>query len=351
MLDIIAKYEDLRLAVPERMKDRLRQPGKEYSLIERDGEQLLVPVEYSEWAVCPQPTDETSDTIHLGNRWQEGAKLGLDIECGEVFQAGESYKNAQTLELFEAELPGSNTSIDTSLYDPAIHGHRATKRGVTQKVSLITDDVKEGKGACRFEATSSRSDRGGWATFGKEFDPPLALKGYKAIALWVKGDGNGEQLKVQLRDDKHAEDHYIKIDFKDWQLLELPRPERSRVDYSRITHLNFYYNGMPGNKTVCCLIDGVKVVSESVSLAYPVLKVGDTRIVFPVHMSTKGRIAYRGPDNCWFYPNSGHRQKIVLKEELGDLRSSLKIEALPTTYQLRFRAAVFWPSLGTVLRQ
>ena len=355
MLGTIARYEDLRRspALTAEAGEWLRRPGQEYALIQRDGRQILAPAVTSPWTTWPKE-GEAPDNLQLANPRTQAAQVGLDIQCGSVVGAlGKDYDEAQPLELFETPIGGASQTLNTNLYDPAQHGKQATNPGVTMNVTLVTDDVKEGARACRFEAISQRNDGGGWATFRKTFDPPLDLKDRPVLGLWVKGDGKGEWLKVQPRDPDHAEDYMIQINFKGWRFCELTRPESTRVDYSRIKYFNLYYNNIPARSTVCCLIDGVKAMSQVPTSANPVFKIAGREVRFPVVMRQGERLAYRGPENCWLYPTTGPRRKIVPEGSTEAALKAVDVQpgAMPGTHSLRFRALLFWPESGVVLHE
>jgi hypothetical protein len=347
IVDNLARWEELRMSgrVPESVRERLREPGKEYHLETRAAETLLIPAEYSEWLTAGETEGPAS--LRVRNGRIKPAKLELQLECGEAIRPGDEYADAQALELFEAEPPGANQVLDTHLYNPTIHGSRATSQGVTQELELVTDDVKEGQAACRFRATSTLKSGGGWATFGRGFDPPLSLRDYATIGLWVKGDGKGELLKVQLWDTQgHPQDQYITIDFTGWRFVELARPDPEPVDYTAISRLNFYYNGMPAETTSETIIDGVKVLSRKTLLTNPVVQVGERDITFPVTMSPGDRLVCRGAGDCWVYRVGQEREAVRVDGELPTVDGDLTVAAKGTTHQILLRAAMSWPELA-----
>ncbi|NPV49133.1 MAG: hypothetical protein HPY69_19490 [Armatimonadetes bacterium] len=347
IVDNLARWEELRLSgkVPDSVRERLREPGKEYHLETRPQESLLIPVEYSQWLTIGEAEGPTS--LEVRNGRIRPAKLELQLECGEAIRPGEDYATAQPLELFEAEPPGDSQVLDTHLYNPTIHGSRATSQGVTQEVELVTDEVKEGQAACRFRATSTLKSNSGWATFGRSFDPPLTLSNYAAIGLWVKGDGKGELLKVQLWDTQgNPQDQYITIDFTGWRFIELDRPDPAPVDYTAISRLNFYYNGMPAETTSETIIDGVKVVARKTRLTDPVLRIGGEELSLPVTMSPGDRLVCRGPGDTWLYRVGQEREAVKIEGTLPAVEDTLTVSAQETTHQLLLRAALSWPDLA-----
>lgn len=369
MIDIVGAWEALRLSgrVPAALREQMRTPGKEFRLMQVKGEDVMVPVQYSPWAMNPpldapeqtekdetdalRPWDDINSELNIKNDRGTAAQVELHLECGEGMRPGPDYAAGQPLELFESAPAGDAKPLDTNQYDPATHGSRATSQGVTQELTLVTDDVKEGKTALRFSATSTLSEKVGWATFGKTFPTPLDLSNYGVIALWVKGDGKGEALKVQLWDTAgNPQDQYIPINFKGWRFIELPRPTGLAIDHSKINRLNFYYNGMPGNTTSITILDGVKVLPKGTVMQRPTLIVNGKTITFPVSMAIGDRIVYRGPSDCWQYMRGTQEKRRVIPEgNVGALTGDLTLSAQEASHQLRYRAALLWPTLGTVL--
>ncbi|MBN1346901.1 MAG: hypothetical protein JXQ73_29695 [Phycisphaerae bacterium] len=142
-------------------------------------------------------------------------------------------------------------------------GQLGDKPGCTHRFERTDTDARVGRCAARFAATSKRQDNGGWSLRGRTFPRPMDLSGCKAIRAWVHGDGNGELLKIQLQGDGQGyRDNYVKIDFEGWRRLTLADNAIDTIRYDRVRHLNFYYNGLPGGKTVTCLIDHVEAVLE-----------------------------------------------------------------------------------------
>ena len=65
-----------------------------------------------------------------------------------------------------------------------------------------------------------------------------------AMGLWVKGDGSGALLNVQIRSPREyhgcISDHYIDLDFTGWRYVELLLRER---DSERLTDYVWPYGG------------------------------------------------------------------------------------------------------------
>ena len=136
--------------------------------------------------------------------------------------------------------------------------------GDDDKTGKVELSVKIGPGApkpvAEFCATSTRDKNDGWSVRGRSFPTPLDLTGCRAIRVRVWGDGNGQQLKIQLGGKSGHRDDYIPVDFKGWRTLDLTAPPLNDLTYDDVRRLYFYYNSLPGKKSVRTLIDRVEAV-------------------------------------------------------------------------------------------
>jgi|GEM_PF-1174828 len=368
MIDLVAAWEELRLSgrVAEALREQMRQPGNEFHLIRRGDEDTLVPVEYSAWACSPllapeertaagekdplRPPDDAESSVALRSARGQPARRELQLEVRELVAPGPAYAAGVPLELFETD--GNDwRPTATAAQGSVVRGKQAAREGVTQEITLVTDDVREGKSACRFSATSTLAEAGGWASFGTTFDPPISLRDYAAIGLWVKGDARCEVLKLQLWDTAgHAQDHNLVVGFSGWRYIELPRPTGLAMDYERIASVCFYYNAMPGEATCATFLDGVRAMASATVLRNPALIVNGEPITFPATMNQGDRLMLRSNGECWLYPAGGQaRRQVAPQGSLEALAADVTVTARPASHRLRFRGAMLWPPLGTVL--
>jgi hypothetical protein len=299
IMDLVRTYEDLRLSkkVPEATRKLLREPGREYRLLERPAR--LRRTAYGPWK-------QVAALDGKQNVWNvepvmPGTRLGMQVTCGPQAGPGSSYRSAQavTLETFDDLAPylqDPNNKYDVLVIGPGKAVNVSS--GVTQEFASVTDNPIEGKRCGRYTATSTLADGGGWSAIGKHFSPVLDLSFHKALGFWLRGDGGGGAFKLQLDDDKGgATDYYITNDFTEWRYFQLLRPtvpQPYAIDYSRIAYLIFYYNGLPAKKTVTVWIDDVKALADvdHPVLTNPELRVGDKRIVVPATLTEGERLVY-----------------------------------------------------------
>ncbi len=206
--------------------------------------------------------------VQVGNRYAyfkladfSGTGEYESFRCMQIGIPGES--NIATL-VNKAEKDGRTVTVMTASPNVRpltanIRGGRSDKRGSSHSFVRVPDG-KVGKFCGKFTATCG-SEGGGWSVSSRIFDKAIDISNYKSYRVWVHGDGNGQSLKIQIHDDKGGvRDDYIPITFKGWKQIELNKPALNKVDLSRIRTLMIYYNGLPKDKTVECLIDQIEAV-------------------------------------------------------------------------------------------
>lgn len=302
ILDLISRYEKLRLSgrVPDDMRARLRidpvlaglkkdaersallDRRREYRLLGEEGHEAFQRVVYDAWHDV-SPADPVTTAWPFSVK-DGGAKIGVQfhVQPGPWLEAGPSYghPDALVLESFDDLAPYLANRGDRSAVRVIMPGEGgATLPGVTQNFSVSDQDAKQGTCGL-YSAESALNDNSGWSVIGKSFNPPLDLSWHRAIGFWLRGDGKGGQFKLQLLDGAQAADFYIANDYAGWRYQQLARPQADPIDYSRVTTLNLYYNGLPSKTAVCCAIDDIKALRnvDAQTLANPWMEVDGHRL-------------------------------------------------------------------------
>ncbi len=131
---------------------------------------------------------------------------------------------------------------------------KTTAGGVTQQLLMEENDVKLAKKNLRIVAKNSRdTSRGAWSSVGFDYPHPyLSMGNNRAFGLWVKGDGSGAILNLQIQTPYvyHGaiSDHYVDLDFTGWKYVELLLRER---DADRMGDYEWPYSTAAGNHAVC----------------------------------------------------------------------------------------------------
>ena len=123
------------------------------------------------------------------------------------------------------------------------------------------------------------------------------------------------------------------------------------MDDEHIVRLSFYCNAMPGNSTCTTVLDGVKVLSRGTVMQDPTLVVMDQPITFPTTMGQGDRLVLRSNGECWLYRTGVQEGQRVTPQgnRGGPTVGDVTLRAQEATHRLRFRGAMLWPTLGTVL--
>ena len=212
---ILGWYERFRRAgaFADGVAARLGVPRAEYRLRQdADGVWRMAPIVSAEHCVHSRPAAEWQATF--AEKPVEGF---LRIEA---LYAGEPYDSPKALPMMTAaDVPGMVLTNAT---------------GVTGTVTAA-DDPQRGK-VIRFSAANAgRSAVGAWACAAREFRPYANTGGRRVVAFWVKGDGSGALLNVQVKSPReygqaHSE-HYVTLDFTGWRYMEMPFRETDAARY------------------------------------------------------------------------------------------------------------------------
>ncbi|MBI5683853.1 MAG: hypothetical protein HZC54_02110 [Verrucomicrobia bacterium] len=319
IVDLIGAYERLRLSgkVPEETRAKLRVLQRDYRLV-RDGRvQALQRVIYEPWRSITALDGKT-------NVWEtvvtEGpCRVGVDIQLpsGQWAAPGPSYRSEKSISLEDFG--------DARAYDKI----RNTFPGVTQQFQITTTGGIEGKPCAVYSATAPF--RGGWSCVGRTFSAPLDISWHKGIGFWLRGDGNGAQFKLQLRDGKGAADFYIPNNYTGWRYHQIARPAKDAIDYGRLSQLYLYYNGLPAKTNVTCAIAGVRALPalDEPAVVDPVFEVAGHKLTWPVTLMTGQTFTY--------WPDEGVRISIGEKHgPVARFELPLTITLPPGKHTVRF---------------
>ncbi|MGI5922936.1 MAG: hypothetical protein ACOX9E_03235 [Lentisphaeria bacterium] len=130
----------------------------------------------------------------------------------------------------------------------AITDQGVVSPGVSQSVSLSPADYREYGSAMRYAAKATGD--GNWSAKGCTFAKPLDLSQANVISLWLHGDNQGEDLRIQFWDvnGKYA-DWVVPVNVSGWKRLVLPMSQASSgFDWSKVGHFVLLFNKLPLNR-------------------------------------------------------------------------------------------------------
>lgn len=302
-LTLIQRFEHLRLSgrVDEAMKQRLHidpilgglKPDqdrakllphrREYRLLGDEGSEIFQRVMYDPWRVVNKLDGKT-------NQWstnveEDSAKIGVQFHAlpGEWLKPGASWSSekAVLLETFDNLAPYLHQPKDGDQSNAIQNGEGgSTSESTTQSLRLLSDNAPDGKTYALYEAANPNPTADGWSVMQRRFPTAIDLSQHKGIGLWMRGDGKGGNFKLQFLDGKTALDFYLPNDYSGWRYQQLPWPDQAKIDLSQIRTLGIYYNGIPGNTTIACGIDGIKAIPsiDQATIINPYVEIGGQRI-------------------------------------------------------------------------
>lgn len=333
IMEMIGRYERCRLAdyYPDPIKAQLREKGKEFKLFE-DGQG-----DWSLWHAAYEPDrvitrlDGKQNVWTIDNDRDEPCRLAIEITRDVRYTAGPDYDSPEAILLEDFEDLGPYAlSEDNQFAKYVLGAHRVVTpegpalQGVTQQLSLSTEDARLGQACGVYTATNSTVEMG-WCGRGRRFAKPIDLSRCRGVAMWVHGDGQNEYLMIQFRDVAGRYHHWRrKIGHKGWKLIALPIAPHATIDWTKIEYLIFYYNNIPANTTVTCKIDGVKALPALTTtdrLSGLALTVNGARTDLPGELGKTETLTTDGQGTCTLWP--------------GGMKPGRKTNAPQTAIQLR----------------
>jgi len=361
---ILGWYERMRLAryFDEPTLQRVGEPGKDFRLrLNAAGQWQFTPAQLAKHRVSG-----------LGNgseRWTvENPFAAQPLRARlEALYSVAPYDDAQATVLADfADLDALN--------------NRSNAKGVNARIEVETQDVKAGGRSLRFRAANSSGNaRGAWAQIGTVYEHPyFSMLPGEALGLWVKGDGSGALLNVQIRSPREyhgcTSDHYVDLDFTGWRYVELLLRERdaermsdyvwpyhggggshavyrNAVDRQHISQVNLLLNEIPAGGEVDILVSPVhSLPTRRAELANPSLELGGTNVTFPVTLQSGQYLELESMEDCVLYDERGEllsrfQPQVAQLPELAEGQNALRFDCAPPQ-GLSARAEVTVISLG-----
>ncbi len=341
LANIFKSYESLRHAnyFPESIKQRVRVPGEEFTLIkDQGGRWRFCPIQYAKHKV--EGIDGWSD------RWKTRNPYGRQVVQLRI----EALNSAAPY-----GAPGNATLADFGSL--AGFDHRKFAPGISADLQVSPMRVGGTEAAARYVASNSNSSRrASWAKIGKIFSPPLDISKRQGLGVWVYGDGQGEILNLQLRSPQHLiagiGEHYVMIDFTGWRYFELIEPEgerysnyvwpygnpisiyRESVNYRHVESLDLWVNNLPLHKKAAFSLGPIKALPlVKAKLRDPAVTIGGKTITFPAEIETGSYLEFHTESDCKLYSRDGkliseikpRGQAPVLDEGENDVRFSCQV--------------------------
>ncbi|HPA17570.1 MAG TPA: hypothetical protein PLU30_07465 [Verrucomicrobiae bacterium] len=216
---------------------------------------------------------------------------------------------------------------------------------VSLRLDEETTDTKGGNRNLRLRAENRGAERNGaWARASLPFPAPYrSLAGAGALGVWIKGDGRGALLNVQLgtpREYSQAlSDHYVTVDFTGWRYVELLVRERdvdqmtkytwpydhgyslyrNHLDMAHISDVSLYINNIPPGESTEVVVGPLMALPvQSAEFKNPTITLNGQTLVVPVALKS-GDFLEVEPDG-----------KVTHHNDKGDLLGRMRPAPAPT---------------------
>lgn len=203
---------------------------------------------------------------------------------------------------------------------------------VSLRVEEATGETKGGARNLRLCAENKGAQRrGAWTKAALSFAAPYRnLSGTGALGVWVKGDGKGALLNIQLATPREymtaLSDHYVMLDFTGWRYVELLVRERdvermsdyqwpygghydiyrNPLDLAHISELSFYLNDLPaGGSTEVTVSHVMALAVQPAELRNPALTVSGRTVTVPVTMKSGDFLEIAPDGDCTHCDDKG----------------------------------------------
>lgn len=194
-----------------------------------------------------------------------------------------------------------------------------------QSVESSAEKTPDGASTFCYRAENKAKTRSGWCKLALSLAKPINLTRHRRLGLWIRSEGAGGILNVQLAAKDARRDHYISLERRGWTYLVLDPPEDSRFYdyqwpysftdlmytcayvYHNVKEVNLYYNGLPGGAKAACWIGRIEALEERPwPLRAPSLRVAGTSLTLPVSLKPDEYLEMDWAGQCrHFDPNGG----------------------------------------------
>jgi hypothetical protein len=206
---------------------------------------------------------------------------------------------------------------------------------LTQSVEPSPEKTPDGASAFCYRAKNAGQGRSAWTRLSMTLPKPLDLTNHRRLGLWVRGDGAGGILNVQLVQGYGFRDHYIPLDYTGWRYQVLDPPEDARFynyswpygfidvmywvwQYSGVSGVNLYYNDLPAGTETACLIGRIEALREYDSpLVSPALECAGQTVTFPASLKPEEYVEVDWSGACRHFDlNGGLLEEVKPQGEL-----------------------------------
>jgi hypothetical protein len=224
---------------------------------------------------------------------------------------------------FEMRVAGSfdYDSADNIVLSPGVSDFRPDPSRPADAPELkVTDGRANGMPGYEIAAAYDGKERSGAIRAVAALSGPVDLRQHRGLGFWVRGDGKGELLFVELVAGGMKRQYYAPVDFMGERYFEFPLGEMccgryyaydwnrwggfanwwetlKGFDYSRVDRITVGFNAIPAGARVACVVGGIKALKELGAQARGVsLELDGKRTSFDAALPPGSYLIYDGGD-------------------------------------------------------
>jgi hypothetical protein len=313
----IKKWEELKLAdyFPERIKQRLREPGRDFTLEQaHNGAWQVRPVTYG-------PEHYVDSLQGKQNVWTF-ANLHPDQPLRATIRMKPrlaEYGAASNVVLLA---PGP-LNLCTAGAGP-LGGPRQSS-GVEFDLKPCATEPPAGGTSFEVGALNKGTSAAGWGCAEVILDRAKNLTRHRALGTWVHGDGSGAYLHFVLEDAGRwsVRDYYVRLDFTGWRYVRIPECAKGEVynfgfpysnywairsiDYGAIARIYVFLTHLAPRTEVKARFSRLEALHEDpLAVRNPGLSVNKEVITFPVTLERDWYLEYQGSDTVRLFDPNGY---------------------------------------------
>jgi hypothetical protein len=312
---ILRTSEELRHSgvFDARTKAQLREPGQEFALVTDPAEKPRFCRSHSE-----------PHTAALTEPWALSWQISNPFRAQPARLRIEALMSAVAADDPKAILLADAAAPDTESWKPT------SAQGVTFSVTPAAAGASSSARELAALNAGKVRRNAAWAKLEKRFAPPLNLKGQKALAVTIQGDGLGELLAIRQESPQATSfgavaDRYIPIDFTGQRTFTLVETESARwndyvwndgksaynvyretIDFGAVESVSLWLQNLPPGQKANCRLGPVKALPMIAgTVNHPKVTINGAAIEFPVAMKSGSWLECNGPDDCVLYGPKG----------------------------------------------
>ena len=313
MMEMLGRYEQCRLAryFPESVRKLLCEPKLDFRLFGKPGDWKLYRTTYETPRVVER-LDGRQNVWAITNPRSTPCTLAVEITGGrrDLPCADYDHPQAAIVESFADAVPYqvAAESVTERLLGGTVKTRAApgpARTGVTHALKTLEGASPTGR-RCMEWSVKSSGDHGGWCAMGRRISPALDVKGCRALALWVHGDGFGEHLRLQFRDTAgHTAVWRIPIGFHGWRLCAYRTSADPKFDWSKVEYLLCWLERLSPGMSAAVRMADLKALPEAhaaAPLTAPAIDVNGSKLVLPARIAAGQGLTAEEPSGVCFWP-------------------------------------------------